>query len=141
MARKPSDVLQYKLRIRESLRRRIEKAAEKNQTSANQEMVNRLARSFDQEKLHEIDTVAVGIKASFLRVEGMVARITFLHDLLKAASELVSQIERLPAETQNRAALKAAVEQVKQLNSMIDVTAKSFTNSDLPASVEQYKDR
>ena len=137
MPRKPSDIVQYKLRIRESLRRRIEKAAEKNKTSANQEMAKRLFISFDQENLHDIESVAIALKGSF---EGMIARV-FLHELLRAANELVAQIEQLPAETQDRAELKAAVEQVKQLRSKIESTAKSFTNPDLPASVEQYVDK
>ena len=58
MARKPTDIVQYKLRIRESLRRRIEQAAKKNGVSANQEMVSRLARSFEQETTRQLDFVA-----------------------------------------------------------------------------------
>jgi hypothetical protein len=141
MPRKPSDIVQYKLRIRESLRRRIEKAAKKNKTSANQEMANRLEHSFDQEQFHEIENVTVGLKASWFRVESLFARAAFLRDLVRAANELVAQIEQLPAETQDRAALKAAVEQVKQLRSKIESTIEGFTNPDLPASVEQYVDK
>jgi hypothetical protein len=58
MARKPTDIVQYKLRIRESLRRRIEQAAKKNGVSANQEMVGRLERSFEQETQRKLDLVA-----------------------------------------------------------------------------------
>jgi hypothetical protein len=126
MPRKPSDILQYKLRIRESLRRRIEKVAEKNKVSANQEMVNRLERSFDQEHLSDIDSVTVGLKESWFRVERLFDRLALLSDLLKAASELVAQIEQLPAEIQDRAALKAAVEQVKQIRRMIELEVTHF---------------
>jgi hypothetical protein len=126
MPRKPSDILQYKLRIRESLRRRIEKTAEKNKVSANQEMVNRLERSFDQEHLSDIDSVAVGLKESWFRVERLFDRLALLSDLLQAASELVAQIEQLPAEIQNRAALKAAVEQVRQVRRMIELEVTHF---------------
>jgi hypothetical protein len=58
MARKPTDIVQYKLRIRESLRRRIEQAAKKNGVSANQEMVGRLERSFELETQRKLDLVA-----------------------------------------------------------------------------------
>jgi hypothetical protein len=49
MARKSPKAIQYKIRVRADLRRRIEKAAAKNGVSANYEMVRRLERSFDQE--------------------------------------------------------------------------------------------
>ncbi|MCP1844404.1 putative O-linked N-acetylglucosamine transferase (SPINDLY family) [Bradyrhizobium sp. USDA 4524] len=50
MARKATEFAQFKLRIRESLRRRIEKEAEKKETSTNSEAVERLEQSFDSEK-------------------------------------------------------------------------------------------
>lgn len=53
MARKPTDYLQFKLRIRESLRRKIERAAEKKAISANAEAVERLEQTFEQEDLWE----------------------------------------------------------------------------------------
>jgi Arc-like DNA binding domain len=56
MARKPTDIVQYKLRIRESLRRYIEEAAKKNGVSANQEMVRRLESSFERETQRTIES-------------------------------------------------------------------------------------
>ena len=49
MAPKASKVVQYKIRVREELRRRIEQAAKKRFVSANYEMTSRLERSFEQE--------------------------------------------------------------------------------------------
>src|SRR6478609_4866514 len=49
MARKPTEYVQFKLRIRESLRRKIEKAAEKKAQSANAEAVERIEYTFDEE--------------------------------------------------------------------------------------------
>jgi hypothetical protein len=46
MARKATEYVQFKLRIRESLRRRIEREAEKKNQSANAEAVERLEDSF-----------------------------------------------------------------------------------------------
>jgi hypothetical protein len=50
MPRKPTDIVQYKLRIRETLRRRIAQEAKKRGISANQEMVRRLELSFHREQ-------------------------------------------------------------------------------------------
>jgi hypothetical protein len=58
MPRKPIEVVQYKLRIREALRRRIERAAKEHGVSANQEMASRLERSFEQESVRKIDLIA-----------------------------------------------------------------------------------
>jgi hypothetical protein len=48
-ARKPTDIVQLKLRLREELRRKLERAAAKKEHSLNTEMVERLDRSFDLE--------------------------------------------------------------------------------------------
>ena len=53
MARKPTEYVQFKLRIRESLRRKIEKAAEKKAQSANAEAVERIEQTFEEEERHE----------------------------------------------------------------------------------------
>ena len=50
MARKPTEYVQFKLRIRESLRRKIERAAELRNHSANAEAVWRIERTFDQDE-------------------------------------------------------------------------------------------
>jgi hypothetical protein len=47
MAKKPTEFVQFKLRIREGLRREIEKAAKKKAISANAEAVERLEKSFE----------------------------------------------------------------------------------------------
>jgi hypothetical protein len=50
MKRKPSDQVQLKLRIREELRRKLEKEAKAKGVSLNSEMALRLARSFEREE-------------------------------------------------------------------------------------------
>jgi hypothetical protein len=50
VARKPAEFVQFKLRIREGLRRDLEREARKKDHSANQEAVDRLERSFSAEK-------------------------------------------------------------------------------------------
>ena len=53
MARKPTDYVQFKLRIRESLFRKIQRAALKAAHSGNAEAVKRLEYSFAEEEEHE----------------------------------------------------------------------------------------
>jgi hypothetical protein len=47
MGRKATDLVQLTLRLREDLRRRIEREAKKDDLSLNNEIVRRLERSFD----------------------------------------------------------------------------------------------
>jgi hypothetical protein len=51
VARKPTDVVQVNLRLRESLRRRLEREAERRGLSFNAELIRRLRESFDREDL------------------------------------------------------------------------------------------
>jgi chemotaxis methyl-accepting protein methylase len=115
MPRKPSDIVQYKLRIRESLRRRIEKAAEKNQTSANSEMANRLEASFRQEGVDELSALVMKATRVFslVDVEAWI-KSDGRHGLVHAASALVLQVLQLPDEIKNRPGLKEAVEQINR---------------------------
>ncbi|WOH47657.1 hypothetical protein [Bradyrhizobium sp. sBnM-33] len=50
MARKPTEYVQLKLRVRESLRRKLERAAEKKAHSANAEAVARIEYTFADEE-------------------------------------------------------------------------------------------
>jgi hypothetical protein len=109
MARKPSDIVQPNLRIREDLRRRLEQAAKKRGVSLNHEMTDRLKASFDQEALRAIDKVASGLEDAWTRyAKGEEYRL-LQEGLMQAAEGL---IERLPAEFRERG--KAAVEQVQE---------------------------
>jgi hypothetical protein len=55
VTRKPTDLVQLKLRFDERLRRRIERAAERNECSMNAEIIKRLEQSFEQvDKIEEI---------------------------------------------------------------------------------------
>jgi hypothetical protein len=54
MARKPADPVKLNLRFTEGLRSRLEKLAEKNNRSMNEEIVRRLEESFKRDDLTEI---------------------------------------------------------------------------------------
>lgn len=49
MARKPTDMVQLKLRFSETLRRRLERAAARNNRSMNTEIIHRLEESLAEE--------------------------------------------------------------------------------------------
>jgi DNA-directed RNA polymerase specialized sigma subunit len=70
MQRKLTDQVQLKLRFDEKLRRKLEKAAEKNDRSMNAEIVNRLERSLqDQEILTEIRNELAAMKQAMTETQ------------------------------------------------------------------------
>jgi hypothetical protein len=80
-SRKLTDTVQLKLRIREDLRRKLEREAKKKEVSLNAEMVDRLIRSFDgPERVNDAlggeHTAALlrGFAAAIARVEARIGR-------------------------------------------------------------------
>jgi Arc-like DNA binding dprotein len=108
MARKLADIIQFKLRIRESLRRQIEKAARANKTSSNSEMAARLEKSFRDDSAGELVGIVAELKA--LNWDAM-REINQRHDVIHAASVLALQVQQLP-DIENRAGIKAALAQL-----------------------------
>ena len=107
MARKPSDVIQIKIRVREDLRRRLEQAANKADRSINSEMASRLADSFNLPKINEITAGLENVYLRFAREEGDRLQT---EDLMRAAEYLIQQ---LPNEVQGREAVKRAIAKVQ----------------------------
>jgi len=108
MARKPSDVIQIKIRVREDLRRRLEQAANKADRSINSEMASRLADSFNMPKLNEITTGLENVYRRFAReINDRLQR----EELMRAAEYL---IEQLPTEVQGREAVKSTIAWVRK---------------------------
>jgi hypothetical protein len=103
MARKPSDVIQIKIRVREDLRRRLEQAANKADRSINSEMASRLADSFNLPKLNEI---TAGLEDVYARFAREVLDRSQTEHLMLAAEDLIQQ---LPTEVQGREAIKRAI--------------------------------
>jgi hypothetical protein len=61
VTRKPTDLVQLKLRFDERLRRRIDRAAEHNECSMNAEIIKRLEQSFEQvDEIEEIEKIFGG---------------------------------------------------------------------------------
>jgi hypothetical protein len=72
--RKKTDIVQFKLRIREALRRRLEAAAGAEERSLNSEIAHRLENSFEQEKsLHMLEALlAPGPGLELVRAVGII---------------------------------------------------------------------
>jgi hypothetical protein len=74
--RKKTDIVQFKLRIREALRRRLEAAAGAEERSLNSEIAHRLEHSFEQEENSRILQVllAPGVGLALVRAVGTILR-------------------------------------------------------------------
>jgi hypothetical protein len=120
MARKPSDIVQPNLRIREELRRRLEKEATKNRVSLNVEMTRRLERSLDQE--HQLTSAGIAADLSNLwdRYGPAFEQLNRQGDLIRATEALLKQ---LPPDTEASPAIKRAADKVRQVLTSIDTEA------------------
>jgi len=116
MSRKESAVLDYKLRIREVLRRRLAQAAERRGVSLNAEMVRRLEESFDQESKRSLDDIAQDMRAMADVAVAATAKLQAAANLSpkatlkanrevlpaagrqKAVAALIAKVEKLPVE-------------------------------------------
>jgi HicB family len=116
MARKPADIVQPSLRIRDDLHRRLEQAAKKRGVSLNSEMTIRLKESFDREALRTIDGVASDLGNAWMRFAEMLQDETLQEELMRAGESLV---EQLPADIREREAIKGAVERVRKATTAI----------------------
>jgi Arc-like DNA binding domain len=67
--RKPTDIVQPNLRIREALRRRLEREAKAARRSLNQELICRLEASFEQEAMRSLEMVAADLRKICVRME------------------------------------------------------------------------
>jgi len=93
MPRKESAVLDYKLRIRESLRRRIAVAAERRGVSLNFEMASRLERSFDRESQRSMDETAEHLKVVQVQITMAHHEANMLGDLVRATEALIETVQ------------------------------------------------
>jgi len=113
MPRKQSAILDYKLRIRESLRRRIEVAAKRRGVSLNFEMASRLERSFDQESQRSMDETAEHLKTVLERFAMAHHEANMLGDLVRATEALIETVQAGKDTTE-------AVARARQVIQMID---------------------
>lgn len=84
MARKPTEIVPLMLRLRESLRHRLEQVAKQADRSMNAEIVDRLEKSFSRDDLKKM-----------LAQEFMAARKSFIEENDSRLEELRLDLERV----------------------------------------------
>ena len=114
-------IVDCKLRIREDLHQRIERAAEANRVSANREMINRITASFDYKATRTIEEIAADMDVMWTRYGKVFLDLATRGDLIRAAETLVEAVEQLPASAQKP--VKEAIERVKAATSIINIEA------------------
>jgi hypothetical protein len=88
--RKSTTVVQFKLRIREGLRRKVEAAAIRNEVSANAEMAARLENSFDADAGAQLDAVVTQATKVLANIDWEIWKnVDLLHELDRASIELI----------------------------------------------------
>ncbi len=123
MARKPADIVQPSLRIREDLHRRLEQAAKRRGVSLNYEMTSRLKESFGREAQRKLDMIVADMEEIWARYGQVWHQQDMQAGLLGATEALIAALEQLP-EAREHEAIKKAVAQVKQVIEVIEVEAK-----------------
>lgn len=114
MPRKPSDLIQFKVRMRESLRKRLEKAAAQRGVTLTYDIAMRLERSFELESVRTLDMIATDYKN---RQEAE-HREDMQGALLVAAESLVAAVE-----SGDKTAITTAIGTVKTVAKAIDIEA------------------
>lgn len=110
--KKPSDITQIKIRVREDLRRALEAAAKKRDVSINFEMTDQLRRSFDQGELDRLSVVATNFEKWWEQVARDNAKRSGQAKLIDAAEYLIRQ---LPPEVQEGEAVRHVQEAIKAI--------------------------
>jgi hypothetical protein len=119
MPRKPSETVQVNLRIKESLRRRLENAAHKRQVSLNYEMTSLLERGLDQPALLEGQSVAQDMAIMWARWGDAFTQINRQADLIVWVEWLIKQVEN-QADPES---IKAAIARVRDVEHIIRLEA------------------
>jgi hypothetical protein len=115
MARKPTEIVPTSLRIRESLRRRVEQAAAQRGVSFNYELTSRVQDTFDREAQRTLDDIAL----VFAQLEARALARERLHgDLIPAVAALLAANDQ-----QDPAAIAAATAEVKSAFELIRTSA------------------
>jgi hypothetical protein len=116
MPRKPMQVVQVNLRIREGLRRQLEREAKRRGVSLNFEMTSRLQETFDQVAARSIDTIGADMAVVWARYSEADHESGKLGDLLRATEALLKQID-------SGEPTQAAAQKVKGVIRMIEAEA------------------
>jgi len=95
MARKSTEMVALTLRIREQLRRKLERAAERNNASLNAEMANRLERSFQKEAEADLATQVDILRAENARLSKSLQGWKELPEANEAVADFMTNWKRM----------------------------------------------
>ena len=87
MASKSDPIVQFKLRIRKQLRRRLETEAQRHGCSVNYEATSRLQRSFELESVRKMDDIAADLEIGWLRFSDRFVRLELEESLAQALAK------------------------------------------------------
>jgi hypothetical protein len=115
--KRPSDITQFKIRIREDLRLRLEAEARKRDVSTNYEMRSRLEQSFERKEIFELSRVAEDIRTGWAQWGKALDQLNLQNDLARATEKLVAGVERfgLP----NHPEIKDAIDEARAVITII----------------------
>src|SRR5262249_55455880 len=122
MPRKPGETVQINLRLKEALRRRLEREAKKRGVSLNFEMTSRIEQSFEMESLRAQEAVTADMHVAWSRFGQLFHGLASQGDLRRAAEMLVAEVEAMP-ECLEREGVQKAVAAVKQVTNVLDIEA------------------
>jgi hypothetical protein len=88
-----SRAIDYKIRIRPALVRRLETAARKRDVSINQEMVSRLEQSFERSDMLKLGEITAGLESVYGRFAREKRDRLQTQELMNAAEALVRQVQ------------------------------------------------
>jgi hypothetical protein len=91
MPRKSTEIVPIMLRIREDLRRKLEREAKRHRTSLNAEMNMRLEDSFDQAARRSNESVAADLETNALRLGALVTRLELSEQLAERLAQTNDQ--------------------------------------------------
>ena len=123
MPRKPSEIIQVNLRMRERLRQRLEKQAKRHGVSLNYEMLSRIEQTFETENLRTLESIVEDQKNVWARYGETIHKLEMQGDLLRAVKALAAEIEKLPTGGSEGEPLKKAMTKVRQAVAMIEAEA------------------
>ena len=87
MPRKLVDIAHVNVRIREALRRKLEREAKKNRTSLNNEVRVRLEKSFEDSAVRALDEIAEDQKITWGRFSGRLLMLSLEDDLARELAQ------------------------------------------------------
>jgi Arc-like DNA binding domain len=87
MPRKLVDIAHVNVRIRESLRRKLEREAKKNRTSLNNEIRVRLEESFENSAVRDLDEIAADQKVTWGRFSRRLLLLSLEDDLARELAQ------------------------------------------------------